>query len=175
MKQTLPPKGPRGGGKSTGVGPLQRLAAAPAEYDEQERAEIIARYCDEYPRLYAAFDAFCRGHAGPHYMIEEKRFWGAVFLDISRLFAQERDSLHYRLILHPAGALHDRWMRFDQKRLVSLGGSSKDAGDRQYFTVTSIEPTTDNLLVFQKHLDAGTEYYGPSTPTHQSSAWRPER
>ena len=59
-------------------GPLQRLAASPTEYDEQERAEIIARYCDEYPRLHAAFDAFCRGHAGHHYMIEEKRFWSAV-------------------------------------------------------------------------------------------------
>lgn len=258
-------------------GPLQRLVAMPADYDEQERAETIARYCYEYPILESEFLSFCENHPGHKYQIEQLRFKTAVqgvmvdlhnyrdldtilperlkaarsaidaipiprdsvileagspftayckirdlcetdatkelavvdayldtsifhrylrhviavapitvvtsdlrsgagkkdqlrhteFLDISRLFAQERDPSHYRLILQPYGVLHDRWMRFDGKRLVSLGGSSKDAGDRQYFTVANLDPTPHNFQAFQKHIDTGTEYYGPSMPAHK--------
>jgi hypothetical protein len=91
----------------------------------------------------------------------------ADFLDVSRLFAQERDPAHYRLVLQPHGVLHDRWIRFDSKRLFSLGGSPKDAGDRQHYTISFIEPTPANLAAFQKHIDTGTEFYGPSTLTHR--------
>jgi hypothetical protein len=258
-------------------GPLQRLVEVPGDYNEQERAEVIARYCAEWSELTARFSSFCRGQPGHYYAVEAHRFAAALmgvktdvstcrdladvlpsrlrkarsaidavpvtgdsvileagspftayckikdlceadttrdlavvdaymndsffhrflhrvrsdasitlvtsdlrpgagprdrqrhyeFLDISRLFAQERDPAHYRLVLQPAGVLHDRWMRFDNKRLVSLGGSSKDAGDRQYFTVAALDATPANLLAFQAHLDSGTEYYGPSTPTHR--------
>ena len=32
-------------------GPLQRLVEHPEQYNEQERAQTIARFCDEYPKL----------------------------------------------------------------------------------------------------------------------------
>jgi hypothetical protein len=257
-------------------GPLDSLVAAPADYDEQERAEIIARYCAEYPQLILEVRTFCMAQAGHKYSIQETRFVRALagveldllnhrdlgsilpvaksdarsavdevpvprdsvildanspfaayckirdlceteatkemavvdaymdatifhrflryvrpasaitlvtselkptagprdhrrhaeLLDVSRLFAQERDTVHYRLLLQPAGVLHDRWMRFDNKRLINLGGSSKDAGDRQYFTIAHLDPTPGNLQKFQEHIDSGAEYYGPATPTH---------
>ena len=259
-------------------GPLLRIAERPAEYDDQEVSEAVARYCYEYPKFYEEMRAFCESQPGHSYQVEMNRMWmgllglmtdichhnakladvvlrrmeqsraalsaipvprdsvileagspftayctirdlcqadttkelalvdaymddtvfhrflrpvredvpitlvmsdlrpsaskkdqqrHAEFLDVSRLFAQERGPTQYRLILQPAGVLHDRWMRFDEKRLINLGGSSKDAGDRQYFTITFIDATPENLHAFQKHIDSGTEYYGPSTTTHR--------
>lgn len=259
-------------------GPLLRIAERPAEYDQQEQSEAVARYCYEYPKFYKEMLTFCESQPGHSYQVEVNRMWNglqgvmtdmcdqnakltevvvdrmkmaraaldaipvprdsaileagspftayceirdlcqadttkelalvdaymddtvfhrflrpvredvaitlvtsdlrlgagkkdqqrhAEFLDVSRLFAQERDPTHYRLVLQPAGLLHDRWMRFDGKRLINLGGSSKDAGDRQYFTIAFIDPTPDNLTAFQKHIDTGTEYYGPSTARHR--------
>jgi hypothetical protein len=259
-------------------GPLLRIAERPAEYDQQELSEAVARYCYEYPKFYEEMRVFCESQPGHSYQVEMNRMWmglqgvmadvchdsasvadvvvdrtkmaraaldaiplprdsaileagspfttyckirdlcqadatkelalvdgymddtvfhrflrpvredvpitlvtsdlrvgagkrdqqrHAAFLDVSRLFAQERGPTHYRLVLQPAGLLHDRWMRFDGKRLLNLGGSAKDAGDRQYFTITFIDPTPDNLNAFQKHIDTGTEYYGPSTARHR--------
>jgi hypothetical protein len=259
-------------------GPLLRIAERPAEYDEQEVSEAVARYCYEYPKFFEEMKVFCQSQPGCTYQVEMNRMWMglqgvmtdicheqakfsdvvikrinqaraalnsipvprdsvileagspftayckirdlcqadttrelalvdayiddtvfhrflrsvradvaitlvtsdlrpgagkkdqqrlAEFLDVSRLFAQERASTHYQLILQQSGVLHDRWMRFDGKRLISLGGSPKDAGDRQYFTLAFIDATLDNLRAFQNHIDSGTEYYGPSTTTHR--------
>lgn len=258
--------------------PLLRIADWPAEYDEQEVSEAVARYCYEYPKFYEEMRAFCESQPGHTYQVEMNRIWmalqgvmtdichengklsdvvskrvkqaraalGAIsvprdsvileagspftayckirdlchadatteialvdaymddtvfhrflrsvredvpitlvtsdlrpgagkrdqqrhaeFLDVSRLFAHERGPTQYRLIIQPTGVLHDRWMRFDGRRLISLGGSPKDAGNRQYYTITFIDPTPENLSAFQKHIDSGTEYYGPSTTMHR--------
>ena len=86
------------------------------------------------------------------------------FIDISRLFAQERGPALYRLVIQPN--LHDRWIIFDTKRIYALGGSVKDAGDKDYFTITSVEASPENLQKIQNHTDTGKELFGPQTPHH---------
>lgn len=256
-------------------GPLQRLVEKPDQYDEQERAQTIARYFAEYPILGQEFRQFSLGQQGHNYAIEYSRFYDALdsvrymmirgtplenilqdrllmaqtaidavpvprnslileagspfstfcklkglceidatdslvwidaymaasifhrylatvrtsatitlvtcklganasrrdndrwneFLDISRLFAQERGNQTYRLIVHQ-GLLHDRWLVFDEKRMYGLGGSAKDAGDKQYFTISIVDASRDNLAKIQKHVDDGSEYFGPDVPQH---------
>jgi hypothetical protein len=255
-------------------GPLQSLIDHPAQYNEQEKAQAIARYCNEYPRLKRAFSTFCNGEPGHAYDIQEGLFNTAIndivtglwydkelkdlvpiaiskaqsaidavpipstsvileagspftaycrlrelceidataslvwldpyfdksifhrylsgirsgsvvtlitcepkarasnrekqrwteFLDISRLYAQERGNTAYRLILQPS--LHDRWIVFDEKRIYSLGGSAKDAGSRDNFTITSIESNPANLQIVQNQVTSGTEIFGSMNPTH---------
>jgi hypothetical protein len=94
----------------------------------------------------------------------EQERW-ASFLDVSRLYAQERGTGCYRLVVHQ-GLLHDRWLTLDNKRLYTLGGSAKDAGDKQYFTLAGIDASAPNLEKVQEHVDTGKEYFGKSTPTH---------
>jgi hypothetical protein len=86
------------------------------------------------------------------------------FIDISRLYGQERGPALYRLIIQPN--LHDWWIIFDEKRIYGLGGSAKDAGDKDYFTIASVEATSENLQKIQTHIDSGTELFGPTTPHH---------
>lgn len=87
------------------------------------------------------------------------------FLDISRLFALERGNALYRLIVLPS--LHDRWVVFDSKRIYALGGSAKDAANKDYFTITSVEASPENLGKIQSSTNAGTEYFGPATSIHR--------
>jgi hypothetical protein len=255
-------------------GPLQSLIDHPEQYNEQEKAQAIARYCNEYPKLKSAFSTFCNGESGHAYDIQDGRFNTAIndivtglwsdkelkdlvpiaiskaqsaidavpvpstsvileagspftaycrlrelceidatdslvwldpyfdeslfhryllnirpqaivtlvtcepnahasnrdkrrwteFLDISRLYAQERGNTAYRLILQPS--LHDRWIVFDDKRIYSLGGSAKDAGSRDYFTITSIESNSANIQIVQNQVTSGTEIFGPTNQTH---------
>jgi hypothetical protein len=256
-------------------GPLQRLIEHPEQYNEQEKARAIARYCNEYPRLKDEFSTFSESQPGHKYSIQESKFRGALvsvetsltffneelkdvvpvaisraqsainaipipstsvileagspftaycrlrelceidattslvwldpyfdesifhryllgirsetivtlvtrepkahasnrekrrwteFLDISRLYAQERGSTAYQLILQPS--LHDRWIVFDEKRIYSLGGSAKDAGSRDYFTITSIESNLTNLEIIQNQVASGTEIFGSINSPH---------
>jgi hypothetical protein len=94
----------------------------------------------------------------------DQRRW-TEFLDISRLYAQERGHAYYRLVVHQ-GLLHDRWLLLDGKKLYSFGGSAKDAGNKQCFTISQIDSSAENLQIIQTHVDNGTEYFGPSTPQH---------
>jgi hypothetical protein len=255
-------------------GPLQRLIEHPEQYNKQEQAETIARYCNEYNALVAEFRTFSRGQPGHDYSVQrmlfswalnsvdegllnnkelknlvsaaisgaqsaidaipvpstsiileagspftaycrlrelcevdataslvwldpyfdesifhryllnirpqavvtlvtyepnahasnrDKRRW-TEFLDISRLYAQERGNTAYRLILQPS--LHDRWIVFDDKRIYSLGGSAKDAGSRDYFTITSIESNSANIQIVQNQVASGTEVFGSTNSTH---------
>jgi len=258
-------------------GPLQHLAANSTLYDEQERAQTIARFCAEHSNLLNEFRAFTLSQPGHNYAIENFNFreavghmWAqirrtprekfgdliskhlseataaiasipvsgdslileahtpfstycvlkdlcesdsttdlvwvdpyldanvfhrflrgrqpaasvtlvtaeppanasnrhkgrwAAFLDISRLYAAERDPQLYRLVVHPN--IHDRWLRLDNKRLFSLGGSAKDAGNMHYFTLARLDCSDENARRIQAHIDAGTEWYGPGTPTHR--------
>ncbi len=93
----------------------------------------------------------------------DQRRW-AEFLDVSRLFAKERGPDGYRLIERPK--FHDRWLVFDAKRIYSLGGSSKDAGDRDAFTIAVVESTPETLATVQSHVQGGTELFGPNQTTH---------
>jgi hypothetical protein len=255
-------------------GPLLHMTTNPALYDEQEKAETLARYFADYPALNETFRAFCVGQPGHNYAIEFEKFFNALnglkykimqgmelsaainevlsiaracvdavpvpktsvileagspfkaycklrelceadaahsiqwldpfmgasifhrfignlrpgvsvtlvtaepgthagnrdksrwiaFLDISRLFAQEKGGQLYRLIVQPN--LHDRWVVFDNKRIYSLGGSAKDAGDKDYFTITAIEPSQENMQKIADHINTGTEFYGPNVSTH---------
>ncbi len=256
-------------------GPLQRLIEHPEQYNEQEKAQAIARYFNEYPKLEKEFNIFSRSQPGHNYSIQaskfalalnsiqvgltyynedlkdvvptafsraqsaidaipipstsvileagspftaycrlrelceidataslvwldpyfdgsifhryllgirsetvvtlvtcepkanasnrEKRRW-TEFLDISRLYSQERGSRSYQLILQPS--LHDRWIVFDEKRIYSLGGSAKDAGSRDYFTITSIESNPANLEIVQNQVASGAEIFGAMNSTH---------
>lgn len=256
-------------------GPLQHLAESPDEYDEQEKAQTIARYSSEYSVLLKEFISFCEGQPGHKYVIEHHRFQAALegvvqdimgehielpilvrnrleqaksaivaipvprkavileagtpfstycrlkdlceaeatgeliwidayiadsifhrylrnlspkvkitlvtsepratvgkrdkqrwvaFLDISRLYAAERGPAFYRLVVNPS--LHDRWLLLDGRKLYSLGGSAKDAGDKRYFTIAPLDCSPTNLQKIQTHIGNGTEYFGPSTPNH---------
>ena len=100
---------------------------------------------------------------GAHVGKGNKQRW-IEFLDISRLYAKEQGQSLYRLIIQPS--LHDRWIIFDTKRIYALGGSIKDAGDKDYFTITSVEASPENLQKIQTHIDTGTELFGPQTPHH---------
>jgi hypothetical protein len=86
------------------------------------------------------------------------------FLDVSRLFAQERGNGQYQLIIN--NNLHDRWIVFDDKRIYSVGGSAKDAANKDYFTITTVECSVANLQSIQSQIDNGTEYFGLNTTSH---------
>jgi len=89
----------------------------------------------------------------------------AEFLDVSRLFGQERGVASYRLLVH--ANLHDRWVVFDDKRIYNLGGSAKDAANHDYFTISAVEASTPNLQAIQTHISSGAEFFGPNTPIHR--------
>jgi len=59
-------------------GPLQHLAEHSDEYDEQERAQTIARYSSKYSVLLHEFISFCEGQPGHRYVIEHVKFQGAL-------------------------------------------------------------------------------------------------
>jgi hypothetical protein len=63
-------------------------------------------------------------------------------------------------------SLHDRWLVLDDKRIYNLGGSAKDAGAKDDFTISTVAPSQDNLAAISQHIRMGTELFGPSTPTH---------
>lgn len=99
-------------------------------------------------------------HAGNKY----KSRW-AEFLDVSRLYAQERGPTKYMLVVQPN--LHDRWVIFDTKRIYSLGGSAKDAGDKDYFTIASVEASDENQQKIRQLIATGIEYFGPNAHQHK--------
>jgi hypothetical protein len=255
-------------------GPLQRLIEFPEQYDQQERAEVLARFFAEYSGLIQSFSDFARGQPGHLYVAETIHFNTALhtvvqhlsdgvpledvvkkhlplaqkaicdvpvprtsvileagspftayckllelceadtttslawldayygpevfhrylravrpsapitlvtqepgphagkpnlarwseFLDVSRLFATERGPSSYRLVIQPT--LHDRWIVFDDKRIYSLGNSAKDAANKDYFTLTAVEPSESNLAKIAALTSGGAEWFGPSCPTH---------
>ncbi len=59
-------------------GPLERLVETPDEFDEQERAEVLARYFSEYPKLNQEFRAFSVGQLGHNYLLEFEKFFNSL-------------------------------------------------------------------------------------------------
>lgn len=255
-------------------GPLLRLVEDPDQYDDQERAEIFARYSAEHSELNNEFLFFSKGQPGHFYRIEFENFHFALytlsaklakntdlkkavqehlanaqaaldaipvprtsvileagspftaycklkelceadatssllwldpflsasifhrflssvrsivpvtlvtcepgahagkrdqarwtdFIDISRLYAKERGPALYCLVIQ--ANLHDRWIVLDGKRIYALGGSAKDAGNKDYFTITSIEASEQNLQKIQAHIYGGIEFFGPTITYH---------
>lgn len=256
-------------------GPLEHLIEAPEDFDEQQRAETLARYFAEYSKLKEECRAFSRGQPGHNYQIEREKFFNALngvadrlrnghaledvvrenlkiardaiqavpvprssvileagtpftafcrlrslceadakhsltwfdpyfgasifhrylqfvdkdvpvtliasepgqcagrankerwdsFLDISRLFAEERGHDKYQLVV--ADSLHDRWLVLDEKRIYSIGGSAKDAASRDVFTITGVDPSVANLKCIRDTIDNGDEWFGPTAQTHR--------
>lgn len=100
---------------------------------------------------------------GSHAGTRDKARW-TEFLDVSRLYASERGTALYTLLVQPN--LHDRWAVFDDKRIYALGGSAKDAAQRDYFTITGVEATSTNLQRIKAHISSGTEFFGVNCPLH---------
>lgn len=93
----------------------------------------------------------------------DKARWNA-FLDVSQLFAMEKGSSQYRLLV--TSRLHDRWLVFDNSRIYALGGSAKDAGNKDHFTLTSVEASPQNLNLVSETMAGATEYRGSSVRQH---------
>jgi hypothetical protein len=60
------------------LGPLEHLMEHPDRYDEQERAETLARYFAEFEKLIQDFRGFSKGQPGHEYLIECDRFTNAL-------------------------------------------------------------------------------------------------
>lgn len=86
----------------------------------------------------------------------------AEFMDVSKLFAQQRGPQGYRLIEN--GNFHDRWLRCDNK-LFTLGGSIKDL-DRGPFTISRLDSSEPNKRQFDEAVTQGTELFGATHTTH---------
>lgn len=83
------------------------------------------------------------------------------FMDVSRLFAEERGPEGYRLIAKDG--FHDRWLQCDNK-LFTLGGSIKDLA--KPFTISTLDASAENLKHFEDVVAEGEELFGPDQPTH---------
>ena len=67
------------------LGPLQRLTEFPHEYDEQERAETIARCLSEHQTFIQDFGKFSTGQPGHNYQIEYRRLTRALGSFVNRI------------------------------------------------------------------------------------------
>lgn len=92
---------------------------------------------------------------------DERRY--DQFLDVSRLFAQERGSSAYELYTNDK--IHARWVRCDDK-LFSLGDSIKDIAKGTTFTVSRMDANTENLRAMYAFKNDGTELFGPNRAIH---------
>ena len=59
-------------------GPLQSLGESPEKFDDQERAETIARFMSEHGTFINEFKRFCLGQPGHNYQIEWIKLHGAL-------------------------------------------------------------------------------------------------
>lgn len=82
---------------------------------------------------------------------EKERY--SELLDISALFAKERGIDKYQLICNEK--IHDRWLNID-KHIYNLGGSVKDASVKDYFTVSTVDFTEENLEKIHDLVTTGT-------------------
>ena len=85
-------------------------------------------------------------------------------MDVSKVFSSERGFSTYRLVV--ATGVHDRHLLIDNKRLYHLGGSLKDAGKRQPYTISVADVTAQIEQAIEGYIAGGTEYFGPSQTTH---------
>lgn len=86
------------------------------------------------------------------------------FMDMSRLFAQERGTKGYRLLVHEK--FHDRLLRCDNA-IFALGGSIKDLDQEIAFTITKLDVTPENKKECDYPVQHGEEIYGTNHGTHR--------
>lgn len=86
------------------------------------------------------------------------------FLDLSRLFAAERGLDSYELRV--SDSMHDRLLVVDDNRIFHLGGSSKDAAKKHFYTVSYLEPTEVNLNTVAKIRNNAQEWFGSAATAH---------
>ncbi len=85
------------------------------------------------------------------------------FIDVSKLYADERGVSLYRLMYHPD--LHDRYLQCDDS-VYHLGGSLKDAGRKSGYTVTRIQVAANATETIEKLVQESSETFGPSNLNH---------
>ncbi len=88
------------------------------------------------------------------------------FLDVSKLFADERGQSRYCLMYHPD--LHDRYLKCDET-VYHLGGSLKDAGRKSDYTVSKIRIASDGETEVLELLGESTEQFGPNKSNHPTA------
>ena len=88
------------------------------------------------------------------------------FLDVSKLFADERGQSRYCLMYHPD--LHDRYLKCDET-VYHLGGSLKDAGKKSGYTVSKIRMASDGVAEVLELLGESTEQFGPNESNHPTA------
>ena len=101
---------------------------------------------------------------GPHAGRKNRQRWDN-FVDVSRLFAVERGTSGYNLLV--ASSIHDRWLVLDDKRIYNLGGSAKDAAFKDLFTISVIDATDENLKNIEVTEKSAAEWFGPGVTSHQ--------
>jgi hypothetical protein len=87
----------------------------------------------------------------------------ADFLGVSKIFALERGTAGYRLLVDEQ--FHDRWLQCDSK-MFTLGGSIKELGKASTFTITKLDTTPENQKAFDEAQTRAMEIFGPSQTTH---------
>jgi hypothetical protein len=85
----------------------------------------------------------------------------SAFMDVSKLFAEERGPTAYRLVTD--SIFHDRWLRSDNA-MYALGGSVKELD--QPFTISNVDPSPANMKTLDDLIAGGTEIFGPRHPVH---------
>lgn len=85
------------------------------------------------------------------------------FLDVSKLFANERGSSGYCLMYH--SDLHDRYLKCDET-VYHLGGSMKDAGRKSNYTISEISITPDAETEVLKLINESSEQFGLNSSNH---------
>lgn len=85
------------------------------------------------------------------------------FLDVSKLYADERGPSLYRVMYH--ADLHDRYLQSDDA-VYHLGGSLKDAGRKSDYTVTRIKAAAGTSDAVASLIQTSNEVFGPTHPVH---------
>jgi hypothetical protein len=83
---------------------------------------------------------------------------------VSELLAIERrDAYEFRVV----AGLHDRHLRIDDG-IYHLGGSVRDAGRRDPYTISNLDPTAANHNSLDALIACGVEWFGPNVPRHRT-------
>lgn len=88
------------------------------------------------------------------------------FMDISKLYSDERGSSKYRLMYH--SDLHDRYLQSDDV-VYHLGGTFKDAGRKSGFTITKVQLTAGGKNKIDELIAESSEQFGPSNNVHPNA------
>lgn len=74
------------------------------------------------------------------------------FIDVSNIFTKEK--INYKLLSNEN--IHDRWLLCD-KQIYNLGGSVKDASQKDFFSVSIINPNETNMSKINQLIESGIE------------------